>query len=122
MQGSAKMVMETSNHPGELKDSVTSPSGSTIAGVFELEKAGLRFALINAVQTASKRAYEIGLIENYDTASEATYASRDHLAFQVATSDAQTHPFTLPSKPPAKQSKQKETKGRRVRSKNRVGN
>lgn len=79
------MVMETKVHPGELKDSVCSPSGSTLSGVFELEKAGFRFALINAVQTASKRAYEIGLIENYDTASEATYAARDHLAYQQAT-------------------------------------
>ena len=78
------MVMQTGFHPGELKDSVTSPSGSTISGVFELEKAGFRFALINAVQTSSKRAYEIGLIENYDTASEATYASRDILAYQQA--------------------------------------
>lgn len=80
------MVLQTGVHPGELKDSVTSPSGSTISGVFELEKAGFRFALINAVQTASKRAYEIGLIENYDTASEATYASRDILAYQQASS------------------------------------
>jgi len=84
MIGSAQMVMQTGDHPGELKDSVTSPSGSTISGVFELEKAGFRFALINAVQTSSKRAYEIGLIENYDTASEATYASRDILAYQQA--------------------------------------
>ena len=76
------MVMESGVHPGELKDAVCSPSGSTISGVFELENAGFRSALLNAVQSSSKRAYEIGLIENYDTASEATYASREHLAYQ----------------------------------------
>ncbi|XP_067932520.1 pyrroline-5-carboxylate reductase 2-like isoform X2 [Watersipora subatra] len=78
MIGSAKMVMDTRTHPGELKDSVCSPSGSTISGVFELENAGFRSALLNAVQSASKRAYEIGLTENYDTAIE---ASRDQMAF-----------------------------------------
>lgn len=93
MIGSAKMVLESGIHPGELKDSVCSPSGSTMSGVFDLEKSGFRFALINAVQTASKRAYEIGLIENYDTASEATYASKN-----IAVSSIQPpHPLVTPS-------------------------
>lgn len=72
------MVLESGKHPGELKDSVCSPSGTTISAVYELEKAGFRFALINAVEAASKRAYEIGLMENYDTVSEVTGAARIH--------------------------------------------
>lgn len=72
------MVMETGKHPGELKDSVCSPSGTTISAVYELEKAGFRFSLMNAVQAASKRAYELGLMDNYDTVSEVTGAAYDH--------------------------------------------
>lgn len=72
------MVLKSGKHPGELKDSVCSPSGTTISAVYELEKAGFRFALINAVEAASKRAYELGLLENYDTVSEVTGVGRIH--------------------------------------------
>ena len=57
--GSAKMVFETGKHPGVLKDMVTSPAGTTIAGVHELEKAGVRNAFINAVTGAASRADEL---------------------------------------------------------------
>ncbi|RMZ53691.1 hypothetical protein APUTEX25_003225, partial [Auxenochlorella protothecoides] len=57
--GSAKLVLETGKHPGALKDMVTSPAGTTIAGVHELEKAGIRAAFMNAVTAASARADEL---------------------------------------------------------------
>lgn len=57
--GSAKMVLETGKHPGVLKDMVTSPAGTTIAGVHELERAGVRAAFINAVHCAAMRADEL---------------------------------------------------------------
>jgi pyrroline-5-carboxylate reductase len=58
--GTAKLLQETKMHPAELKDRVTSPGGTTIAGVGELEKAGFRSALIQAVKAAANRSQELG--------------------------------------------------------------
>jgi pyrroline-5-carboxylate reductase len=58
--GSAKLLIETGKHPAELKDMVTSPGGTTAAGLRKLEKKGLRGALIEAVREATKRSEELG--------------------------------------------------------------
>jgi pyrroline-5-carboxylate reductase len=58
--GSAQLLIETNAHPGQLKDQVTSPGGTAIAGLHTLEAGGLRTTLINAVEAATRRARELG--------------------------------------------------------------
>ncbi len=58
--GAAKLLIETKEHPGKLKDRVTSPGGTAIAALHTLEQGGLRTTLINAVEVATKRSKELG--------------------------------------------------------------
>ncbi len=58
--GTAQLLNETALHPAQLKDRVTSPGGTTIAGITKLERAGFRSALIEAVIAAANRSQELG--------------------------------------------------------------
>ena len=57
--GAARMILETGEHPAALKDAVTTPGGTTISALASLEKAGVRSAMIEAVEAAAQRAKEI---------------------------------------------------------------
>ncbi len=58
--GSAKLLLETNEHPGRLKDMVTSPGGTAITGLHTLEAGGVRTTLMNAVEAATLRSRELG--------------------------------------------------------------
>lgn len=60
VMGTAKLVLETGMHPGALKDMVTSPAGTTIAGVEELEKGGMRHSVMACVGAATERSIQLG--------------------------------------------------------------
>jgi pyrroline-5-carboxylate reductase len=60
VMGSAKLLLDTNEHPGRLKDMVTSPGGTAIAGIATLEAGGLRTTLINAVEAATERSRALG--------------------------------------------------------------
>ncbi|MCA9580985.1 MAG: pyrroline-5-carboxylate reductase [Myxococcales bacterium] len=66
VMGSAKLLIDTGEHPGRLKDMVTSPGGTAIAGLHTLEEGSLRTTLMNAVESATNRAKELGRIANED--------------------------------------------------------
>jgi pyrroline-5-carboxylate reductase len=65
--GAAKLLLETNEHPGRLKDKVTSPGGTAIASLHTIEEGGLRTTLINAVEVGTKRSKELGemMIKNF---------------------------------------------------------
>jgi pyrroline-5-carboxylate reductase len=58
--GAATMLLQTGQHPAQLKDAVASPGGTTIAGLHALEQGGFRAAIMDAVQAATERAMELG--------------------------------------------------------------
>jgi len=58
--GAAKMALESDKHLGQLRDEVTSPGGTTIAGLYALEKGGFRGTLMEAVASATRRSLELG--------------------------------------------------------------
>lgn len=58
--GSARMVLESGEHPAVLRDRVTSPGGTTITGMQVLESCGFRGAIMNAVEAATRRSEELG--------------------------------------------------------------
>lgn len=68
--GAAKMVLATGKHPGELKDSVCSPGGTTIEAVYSLEKNGFRGHIIEAVQRCTEKAELLGIEMNGKAGSE----------------------------------------------------
>jgi len=74
--GAAKLLIETQEHPGQLKDKVTSPGGTAIAGLATLESGGLRTTLIHAVEAATKRSMELGamMIKNFCEANSKNHS------------------------------------------------
>ena len=60
VMGAARMVLETGRHPGELKEQVTTPGGTTIEGLRALENAGVRKAFMDAVEAAALKSKQLG--------------------------------------------------------------
>ena len=58
--GAAQLLLDSKEHPGQLKDRVASPGGTAIAGIHTLEQGGLRTTMINAVESATRRSKELG--------------------------------------------------------------
>lgn len=67
--GSTKLLLDTGEHPGRLRDMVTSPGGTAIAGLHTLESGALRKTLIDAVETATARSAELGALTALRSAS-----------------------------------------------------
>lgn len=68
VMGSAKLLLDSKEHPGQLKDRVTSPGGTSIAGIHTLEQGGLRTTIMDAVEAATNRSRELGemMIKNFN--------------------------------------------------------
>jgi pyrroline-5-carboxylate reductase len=60
--GAARLFLDSGEHPGALKDRVASPGGTSIAGIHQLERGGLRAVLLSAVEAAAQRSYELGTV------------------------------------------------------------
>ena len=60
VMGAAKLILKTKEHPGQLKDKVASPKGTTIEGIHALEQGKLRATLINAIEAATNKSIELG--------------------------------------------------------------
>ncbi|XP_062900671.1 pyrroline-5-carboxylate reductase 3 isoform X1 [Mobula hypostoma] len=60
LMGAAKMILETGEHPAKLKSDVCTPGGTTIHGLYELERGNLRSTVMSAVEAATKRARDLG--------------------------------------------------------------
>jgi pyrroline-5-carboxylate reductase len=60
--GAARLLLDSREHPGHLKDRVASPGGTSIAGLHELERGGLRAALMSAVEAAAQRSHDLGMV------------------------------------------------------------
>jgi pyrroline-5-carboxylate reductase len=58
--GSVKLLLETGEHPALLREKVTSPGGTTVAGLYKLEEGGLRKTIIDAVIAAAQKSKELG--------------------------------------------------------------
>ena len=70
--GTAKLALESDKHLSELKDMITSPGGTTIAGLHTLEASGIRASFINAVETATRRSVELGRTVDKNMAGESS--------------------------------------------------
>jgi pyrroline-5-carboxylate reductase len=62
--GASRLLLETGEHPGQLKDRVASPGGTTIAGIDALEQGGVRHTMMNAVKAATERSQELGAVSS----------------------------------------------------------
>jgi pyrroline-5-carboxylate reductase len=62
--GSAKMLRDSGEHPVQLREAVTSPGGTTISAIRELEVHGVRAALLAAIEAAARRSAELGAAES----------------------------------------------------------
>lgn len=102
--GAAEMVLRTQKHPGELKDMVASPGGTTIAGLHALERGGVRAALMDAVIAATARAQELGQAAALATASSPTTrhaASADPAPAHAVSAPTHATPTPAPAPAPA---------------------